>query len=142
MLHNLLEKLGDLYHTDRKAFDDFVMILRSASFVRSEMRMPFKDRALVYRFVQIAIKLLDEKYWKIEVVARRDIKKPVDLNQELAQLRQETSITTKKPARKNSSYTGFLISNTCTVNKKKRSSVAILQHVCFLLMVEVDAFLE
>lgn len=96
LLHNLLEKLGDLYHTDRKAFDDFVMILRSASFVRSEMRMPFKDRALVYRFVQIAIKLLDEKYWKIEVVARRDIKKPVDLNQELAQLRQETSITTKK----------------------------------------------
>lgn len=140
LLHNLLEKLGALYHIDRKAFDDFVMILRNASFVRSELRMAFKNREQVYRFAQIAVKLLDKKYWEIEIASRRDVKKSVNLNQELAQLKQETSITAKKSTHKNSPYTGFLILNTYTVDKKKRNGVAILQHVCFLLMVGVDAF--
>ncbi len=140
LLHNLFEKLGELYQTDRKAFDDFVMILYKASFVNSKMRMPFKERDLVYRFAQIAVKLLDANSWEIEVAARGGMKKPVNPNQELESLKQETTIAVKKSTCKNSSYTGFLISNTCTVNRKKRNSIAILLHVRFMLMVGVDAF--
>lgn len=140
LLHNLLKKLGDLYQTDRKAFDDFVVILRGASFVSGQMRIPFKDRSQVYRFAQIAVKLLDKKYWQIEVAARSDVKKSINLNQELAQLKQETTIIAKKSTRANSSYTGFLISNTYTIDKKKHNGVAILQHICFLLVVGIDAF--
>lgn len=139
LLHNLLKKLGDLYQEDRKAFDDFVVILRSASFVSGQMRMPFKDRAQVYRFAQIAVKLLDKKYWQIEVAARSDVKKSINLNQELAQLKQETTIVAKKSTRANSSYTGFLISHTCGSAKNKHNGVSILQHVCFLLVVGIDA---
>lgn len=142
LLHNLLKKLGDLYQADRKAFDDFVLILRGASFVSSQMRMPFKDREQVYRFAQIAVKLLDKKHWQIKVAANRNVSKPVNLNQELAQLKQKTTIAAQKLSHTNSSYTGFLISNTCGSAKNKHNGVAILQHVCFLLVVGIDDFLD